>query len=325
MISIKPKKHNDLRLSVYQKKLNKFSWSIIRFIIIIGLGYVFMFPILYMISIAFRSPELINDPSVIWIPRSLSLQSIKETMELMDYKNSISKSLIISITSTVCTVISCAFVGYGFARFDFYEKKLAFALVILTIIVPPQMTLISSYTNFRHFSLFGIMDIASIFTNEPISVNLLDTPWTFILPSIFASGLRGGFFIFIYRSFFTGMPKELEEAANIDGCGPLKTFFSVMLPLAKPSIIIVLLFSLVWHWNDITLSSMYYMNEMPLSVMLSNLKTLIGNTGIKIVSEDMVRTYMQAGCLLTITPPLILFIIAQKQFTESIERSGIVG
>jgi len=325
MLSIKRKNHNNLNLSIHQRHINKFAWSIFRLAILIGLGYVFLFPILYMISVAFRSPESINDPSVIWIPRSLSLRSIKETMELMDYKNAISKSLLISITSTVCTVMSCAFVGYGFARFNFREKKLAFMLVVLTIIVPPQMTLISSYTNFKHFSLFGIMNIASLFTKEPVSVNLLDTPWTFILPSMFASGLRGGLFVFIYRSFFTGMPKELEEAANIDGCGPLRTFFSVMLPLAKSSIIIVMLFSLVWHWNDITLSAMYYMNEMPLSVMLSNLKTLIGNTGTKIVSEDMVRTYMQAGCLLTITPPLILFIIAQKQFTESIERSGIVG
>lgn len=98
-----------------------------------------------------------------------------------------------------------------------------------------------------------------------------------------------------------------------------------MFPLAKPAIIIVLLFGLVWHWNDTSLSAMYYMNDMPLSVMLSNLKTLIVDSGVTVQGNDMVRTYMQAGCLLTITPPLLLYLVAQRYFTESVERAGIVG
>lgn len=315
----------DVKARFSRARYGKWLWSVLRFFILIGLGYVFLFPVLYMISVAFRSPESVNDPSIIWIPRSFSLQSITETMELMNYWHALTKSLIMTVIPTVCMVISCALVGYGFARFRFFEKNVAFLLVILTIIVPPHMTLISTYVNFRYFDFWGILKLLSLIPGVPSSVNLLDTPWTFILPSVFSVGLRGGLFIFIYRAFFLGMPKELEEAARIDGCSAFGTYFRIMFPLAKPAIIIVLLFSLVWHWNDITLSSMYYMNDMPLSVMLSNLKTLITDTGTKIVSEDMVRTYMQAGCLLTIAPPLLLFLIAQKQFTESVERSGIVG
>ena len=299
--------------------------SVLRFVVLLGLSYVFLFPVLYMISVAFRAPDSVNDPSVIWIPRALSLQSLRETVALMHYGHALMKTLAMTVPSTLAAVLSCSVIGYGFARYDFLEKKAAFLLVVLTIIVPPQMIVLSSYTNFRYFTFAGLLRLLALIPGVPASVNLLDTPWTFILPSLFGVGLRGGFFIFIYRQFFLGMPRELEEAAYIDGCSPFATFRRIMFPLAKPAIIIVLLFSLVWHWNDTRLSAMYYMNDMPLSVMLSNLKTLIVDSGVTVQSNDMVRTYMQAGCLLTITPPLLLYLVAQRYFTESVERAGIVG
>lgn len=299
--------------------------SVLRFVVLLGLSYVFLFPVLYMISVAFRAPDSVNDPSVIWIPRALSLQSLRETVALMNYGHALMKTLAMTVPSTLAAVLSCSVIGYGFARYDFREKKAAFLLVVLTIIVPPQMIVLSSYTNFRYFTFAGLLRLLALIPGVPASVNLLDTPWTFILPSLFGVGLRGGFFIFIYRQFFLGMPKELEEAAYIDGCSPFATFWRIMFPLAKPAIIIVLLFGLVWHWNDTSLSAMYYMNDMPLSVMLSNLKTLIVDSGVTVQGNDMVRTYMQAGCLLTITPPLLLYLVAQRYFTESVERAGIVG
>ena len=298
---------------------------VLRFVVLLGLSYVFLFPVLYMISVAFRAPDSVNDPSVIWIPRALSLQSLRETVALMNYGHALMKTLAMTVPSTLAAVLSCSVIGYGFARYDFREKKAAFLLVVLTIIVPPQMIVLSSYTNFRYFTFAGLLRLLALIPGVPASVNLLDTPWTFILPSLFGVGLRGGFFIFIYRQFFLGMPKELEEAAYIDGCSPFATFWRIMFPLAKPAIIIVLLFGLVWHWNDTSLSAMYYMNDMPLSVMLSNLKTLIVDSGVTVQGNDMVRTYMQAGCLLTITPPLLLYLVAQRYFTESVERAGIVG
>ena len=282
-----------------------------------------------MLSVAVRGPETVNDPSIVWIPRGISFESIKTAVEILEYPRAISVTLIISVFSTLGSLISCALVGYGFARFRFKEKNIAFAMVLLTIIVPPQTTIISSFINYRNFDVFGIMKLLHlVIPSVPESLNLINTPWTFIIPSFLGVGLRAGLFIYIFRQFFAGMPKDLEEAAMIDGCGALRTFVQVMLPLAKSSFITVLLFSFVWHWNDYVQASMYFNDNQPISVMLNQMQSLLQDAKIFNVvtnTPDEIRTFLQAGCLLTILPPLILYIFTQRFFTESIERTGIVG
>ena len=282
-----------------------------------------------MLSIAVRGPDTVNDPSIVWIPREISLGSIKTAVEILEYPRAILTTSIISIGSTIGSLISCALVGYGFARFNFKEKNLAFALVVLTIIVPPQTTIISQFVSYRNFSLFGIMTVLhAIIPSIPATISLINTPWSFILPSFFASGLRAGLFIYIFRQFFSGMPKDLEEAAMIDGCGAFRTFVQVMLPLAKSAFITVLLFSFVWHWNDYFQSTMFFNDNQPISVMLNQMQSLLQDAKLfNMVTNtpDEIRTYLQSGCLLTILPPLVLYIFTQRFFTESIERTGIVG
>lgn len=296
--------------------------GLVRFFFIIGLCYLFLFPVFYMISTALQSPESANDPSVIWLPKELSLETIKATMEILNYTKSTLLTAVIAVGSTLGSVVSCGMAGYGFARFKFAEKKILFLFVILMIIVPPQTMLMSSYVNFRFFDFGGLL--------RPFGVelNLLNTPWVFILPSFFASGLRAGLFIFIFRQFFMGLPGELEEAARVDGSGYIRTFVRIMVPLAVPSIVTVTLFSFIWHWNDYYSSAMYFNQEVrPISVMLSELQNLLKNADMmdRSMSQYQVRMYMQAGALLTILPPLAIYIVLQKYFTESIERSGIVG
>lgn len=311
-----------------KRQATSWVWKIFRFFLLIGVCYIFLFPVLYMISIAVRSPAAVNDPSSVWIPRELSLESLKTAAELLQYGKSVTQTLIMTVGSTLAALISCSMVGYGFARFDFKEKNIAFVLLVLTIIVPPQTTVISSFLNFRYFDFFGIQGLlAKIIPGMPASISLVNTPWTFILPSLFASGLRAGLFVFIFRQFYLGMPKDLEEAARIDGCGAVKTYVVIMLPLAKSAIITVLLFSFIWHWNDYYLSAIYYSKDMPISVMLSQMKSLLADAKMfnYMTTPDQIRTYLQAACLLTILPPLALYTVTQKFFTESIERSGIVG
>lgn len=304
-------------------------WKIFRFFLLIGICYIFLFPVLYMISVAVRSPDTVNDPSIVWIPRGISFGSIKTAIEILEYPRAITTTAVIAIGSTVASLISCTLVGYGFARYNFKEKGFMFAMVLLTIIVPPQTTIISSFINYRNFDFFGIMKLLhAVIPAVPAQISLINTVWTFILPALFASGLRSGLFIFIFRQFFAGMPKDLEEAAMIDGCGAFRTFISIMLPLAKSALITVLLFSFVWHWNDYFQSSMYFNDNQPVSVMLNQMQSLLQDAKIFNVvtnTPDEIRTYLQAGCLLTILPPLILYIFTQRFFTESIERTGIVG
>lgn len=304
-------------------------WKIFRFLLLIGICYIFLFPVIYMLSVAVRGPDTVNDPSVVWIPREFSLDSIKTAIDILEYPRAITTTLIIAVASTVGSLISCSLAGYGFARFKFREKNIAFALVMLTIIVPPQTTIISSFVNYRNFDCFGILKLVHlIFPSVDAGINLINTPWTFILPAFFGAGLRAGLFIYIFRQFFAGMPKDLEEAAMIDGCGALRTFVQVMLPLAKSAFITVLLFSFVWHWNDYVQAAMYFNDNQPISVMLNQMQSLLQDAKLFNVvtnTPDEIRTYLQAGCLLTILPPLVLYIFTQRFFTESIERTGIVG
>lgn len=304
-------------------------WKIFRFLLLVGICYIFLFPVIYMLSVAVRSPETVNDPSIVWIPRKISFKSIETAIEILEYTRAVTTTVVIAIGSTLGSLISCSLVGYGFARFNFKEKNIAFALVMLTIIVPPQTTIISSFINYRNFDAFGIMSFLHLIIPPiPESINLINTPWTFILPSFLGSGLRAGLFIYIFRQFFAGMPKDLEEAAWIDGCGAFRTFIQVMLPLAKSAFITVLLFSFVWHWNDYVQASMYFNDNQPISVMLNQMQALLQDAKLFNVvtnTPDEIRTFLQAGCLLTILPPLILYIFTQRFFTESIERTGIVG
>ena len=319
------KKQNKLMSAKGCKKL---VLGIILALIIFGLSYLFLFPLFYLISTAFQSAESLLDPSVVWLPRSFSLDNIKETFSIMDFGNSAFLTARITVLSTLASLISCSLVGYGMARYKVPEGKFVFALVILTIILPPQATLISSYLNFRFFDFGGVLGILEPITRFS-SINLLNTEWTFVLPAIFANGLRSGLFIFLFKQFFSGLPKEIEEAAKIDGCGAFKTYWKIMLPMARPAIVTVLLFSAVWHWNDLYTSSMYFIEgTQPVMPTLDALLNIMAQEGLMesmSASQDYLRVYIASGALLAILPPLIIYLIFQRLFTESIAKTGIVG
>lgn len=299
----------------------KFCVALLRTAFIIALSYLFVYPLLFMVCTAFQEPASVNDPSVILFPKKWSLESVKEMIEVLRYWDSARLTFTISVTSTLASLVSCSLVGYGLSRYKFKGQNLIFMLVVLTIIVPPQTILPTKLLNFQFFDFAGLL---SLIPGSP-SVNLLNTVWTFVLPSLFAAGLRSGLFIYIFKQFFSGLPKDLEEAARIDGCSAIQTYVRIIIPLAIPAFITVTLFSFIWHWNDLYSSSMFFTNDVkPLMPLLNSLDTLLERSSIG-SSAYVARTYKASATLLTILPPLILYIFTQKYFTESIERSGIVG
>ena len=311
-----------LNIYRYKRKISNIFIKILRTVFIIGLCYLFLFPIFYIFATAFQPPSAANDPTVVFVPKELSIVSIKAVWKILDYLESLLLTVEISVFSTLGSLISCSLVGYGLARFDFKEKKLVIVLLLLTIIVPAPAIVSSNYLNFCFFDFGGLLRIFDK------SINLINTPFTFILPSFFASGLRSGLFTFIFYQFFKGSPKDLEEAAYIDGCGFLKTYIRVMAPLAGSAFITVLLFSFIWHWNDVYSSTMYFNQDVrPLMVRLNELNSLLANSEFipSNLSNYEMRSYVQSGALLASLPPLILFCFTQRFFTESIERTGIVG
>lgn len=300
-------------------------WKIVRTLLILGLSFVLLYPLIYIMSIAFRPVDELMDPSIIWLPRSLTLDNIKQAFENMKYMSSLWNSIIIGGVSSAIQTLSCCFVAYGFARFKFREKNFFFALVIVTILVPPQVTLIPLYMMFKEFSIPFIGKLVEEYFEVLFHVNLLDNPTLFYLQALFNTGIRSGLYIFMLRQYFIGMPLELEEAAEIDGCNPLKTFIKVILPNAGSILLTVTLFSVVFYWNDYFNTEVFLNSRKTLSISLLFLRSELAS-----ISESANNIYestaaMQAGCLLFILPMLLMYIFLQRYFTESIERSGLVG
>lgn len=307
---------------MHQRKLQQLCVMVLKLVFIIGICYLFLFPVANMLLTSFKTLESAEDPTVVWLPKGFSFEGIKMAFEKLDYVKSATLSLSITVFSTIAALASCSLAGYGLARFKFPGKSITMVLVILTIIVPPQVMYSSTYLLYRFFDFGGILSLVGI------NINLLETPFVFILPAMFATGLRNGIFIFVFYSFFKGLPVEMEEAAKIDGCGVFKTFLRVMIPMAVPAFVTVMLFSIVWHWSDFQSASTYFTQETrPLVVMLSGLQESLRQGGVIAADANSfaVRIYIQAGALLCVAPPLILYIFAQKYFTESIERTGLVG
>ncbi len=299
--------------------------TVVRTVIIVGLCFILLYPLIYMVSMAFRPQSEILDPSVIWIPRTFTLDNLKSVMEVMNYGGALVNTFFISVVSSLLSVISCSIVGYGFARFRFKGRNLLFGLLIFTIIVPSQTTIIPLFLNFRNFDFGFIGRIPELFGFEPWTVNLLNSLWTVYLPAVFASGIRSGLFIYIFRQFYKGLPVELEDAAAVDGCGPIKTFLRVMIPLSSAAFITVFLFSFVWYWNDYYYSGMFFTNGNTVTLALSGLQDKLRTLNNGAYDPYLYVVSMQAGCLLVVLPPLLIYIVFQRYFTESIEKTGIVG
>ncbi len=303
-------------------------WPVARFLILFGLCFIILYPLIYMLSCAFRAQEDMNDPTVMWIPRHFTLKILQQTWQAMDFGNTLGNTLLLNIGCSLVQVVTCAITGYGFARFRFKGKNLLFGLVLMQILVPSQIIAIPQYMEFRY--CLGLQPlIEKISPALGAKFNLIDTPLTMYLPALMANGIRAGLMIFIFRQFFKGLPKELEDAAYLDGCGPFRTFVQVMIPNAASSFLTVFLFSVVWYWNDFYVSSTFFTNNKTIALMLKNLNTRLSlvlfNSATVEVSPREQILWMEAGCLLAVLPLLIMYTFLQKYFTEGIERSGLVG
>lgn len=300
--------------------------NIVRAVIIIGICFVILQPLFTKLSVSFMDEQDLYDSSVKYIARHFTLNNYKMAVEGMNYWTVFFRSLILSGGISLLQLFSCLLAAYGFARFRFPFKKLLFGCVILTLIVPPQIIMLPMFMKYRFFDVFGIFHAAT-----GGSVNLLDTYWPFIIQAMFCMGIRNGLYIYMLRQYFKGMPKELEEAAFVDGSGKLRTFLQVMLPSAVPMMVTVFLFGFVWQWTDYFYTSLYLNNTKVISTALNSLAVKVysayaSNGGsMNFISPGFVSMMNNTGTIMTILPLVILYLICQKYFVEGIERSGIVG
>lgn len=310
---------NRIKRLFQKKEITSYIYRMIRFLLISGLCFIILYPLFERIAISFMSYVDLVDPSVRWIPRNPTLENYRRVYVGLDYWNNLSNSLLLAFSVSLMQLISCILVGYGFARYEFRGKKIWFGLAIFTFIVPPQIILIPTFLNFRFFNFFGL------FGDE--GFNLIGSYWPFLLPAITATGLRNGLFIFVARQFYIGMPNSLEEAAYVDGAGPLKTFTSVMLPSSGPIIIIVFLLSFVWQYNDMILTTVLTGQEGLLQFALASIHGTISRIYEieNIDTEEYTSVIQNTGIIFYLAPVFFIYLLLQRYFVESIQRTGIVG
>lgn len=283
--------------------------KLIVLILLIDVALIYVYPILYMLSTMMMGTLDLVDPTIRWIPTELYWDNLAKAFEGLEYWSVLGRTVGITLIATAVQTLSCAVAGYGFARYRFPGKNILFMLVFLTFIVPPQTIVIPLYLLYRQFGW-------------------LNTYYPLIVPEMLGLGLKGSLFIIIYRQFFLGQPQSLEEAARLDGANSITIFARIMLPLAKPAVLVVSLFSFVWHWNDYYLPSMFISHQDMWSLVrrLQGLQqTLdaiydVNPYGLSTMTEPV----RMAGAFLVIAPILLLYFVAQRWFTESIERTGLV-
>ena len=282
------------------------AWCVFRTVLLVALSFVILYPLLYMVSMAIREPNDVYDPTIVWVPRHFTLENFKNAANAMEYPQALANTLMISLVSSGIQMAVCSFIAYGFARFRFPLKKVCLMALFLMVVIPTQTISMPTFTLYR-------------------SLSILDTPAVFYLPALFGVGLRSGIFILIFMQFFRNLPKDLEDAAYIDGCGFFRTYGRIMLPNLRNAMLIVFLFSFVWYCSDYYLTTIFASDMPTLSTMLANMRQNLEKTMGTTWDTYQIITMQQAGALLTVAPLLIVYLALQRFFAESVERSGIVG
>jgi multiple sugar transport system permease protein len=317
-----------LMSNLSKSKISFYVGRIFLYLLLLDLSYVFLYPIINMIITSLKNAHDMIDVTVKWIPNQLAFENYKVALAVLDWDTGLKNSVAITALATLGHVLVASFIGYGFARYKFPGSNILFALVILNIIIPVQILIVPMFYEFTQ--LFKLMD-----TNIPI-----------ILPTFFGYGLRGGLYIFLFRQFYINLPKELEESAHIDGCGKLRTHFSIILPISGSVVLVTIVLSMVWHWNDHFESMVYLMSpgkktltyQIPfLFTELSRIQTAILKGELNTIPEVLrpiadrllrdlsLDAILMASLSFCIFPILIVYAFLQKRFIQGIETAGIKG
>ncbi len=292
--------------------------SILRFALLFAISFVILYPVISLICGSFMSIDDLVDITVKYFPKHFTLDNYRDAALALEFPNTLITSLVIFTITSAIQAFFCTMVGYGLARFKFKLNGLVFACVIIQLLIPPDTIMLTRYIEFRYFSAFGLFDLLGI-----DKINLTNSALPIIILGITCTGLKNGLFVFMLRQYFKGLPKSLEEAAYVDGCGPFRAFIRIMLPGARTMMVTIFLFSFVWLWTDMTVAPTLINNSgnMKLLVNMSYMITKTNdNTG------GLVTALLQnAGVVLIVLPVIIIYLICQKAFVQGIESSGITG
>jgi multiple sugar transport system permease protein len=278
------------------RRVQKQFTHFIVYSLLISLSIVFILPLLWMISTAFKDPHLIFVNPPVWIPPKITLENFRVGLSLMlpSFQRLFLNTTIITILVILGTLLSSSLVGFAFAAFPARGKKVLFAILLSTLMIPAQVTLIPQ---FIFFSKLGWRD-----TWMPL-----------IVPSFFAFP----FYVFMFRQFFSCIPRDLFDSAELDGCSPLGLYFRLVIPLSKPVFATAGIFALIGTWNDL-------MNPLVYLSTMDKFTLTLGLANFQAVNFTLLQ-YMMPMALLGLLPLLVLFFLAQRYFIQGIVTTGMKG
>lgn len=273
--------------------------SIVYHVVICLIGIIMIYPLVWMIMSSFKETGTIFTTAGSLIPEKFILDNYRNGWRGfagIAFSTFFKNSLFISIVATIGTILSSAVVAYGFARFEFRGRKLMFTAMLLSMMLPAQVLMIPQYLWYQKLNWVG--------SYMPL-----------IIPYFFATQ---GFFVYLMSNFIEGIPRELDEAAKIDGCSYFGIFRLVIAPLMKPAVVTGSIFSFMWRWDDF-LSALLYINKTakyPVSLALK----LFCDPGS---SSDYGAMFAMAT--LSVLPAVVIFLFFQKYLVEGISTSGLKG
>ena len=332
-------------------------FKVFRFVFLLGIAYVVLYPFFTQIAGSFMSPEDFLDVTVQIIPKNFTFDTYKAIWTDLAYLDAFKNTFILSIVCAILQTLSCCLIAYGLAKYKFKGNKLLFLLVVLTMVVPHRTIQFSIQYMFRFFDVGGIIKFLnggasigiesidqvlaniSIFDPESSSalvrqiaadssIKLTHTFWPMIILSVTGLAFKNGLYIFMLRQFFRGIPDSIEESAYIDGSGDFRTFFQIILPMSVPMLITVFLFSFCWQWTDQFYVGLFF--DQDITPMLSRLYMDIPNSITSVNYEyEGQALYVPAirnTCgIMVILPLVVLYAFLQRYLVEGIERSGLTA
>lgn len=312
------KKLNKNKNYKFAKIQRKIVASAFRTVLIIGICFIILYPLIRSIVLSITKYEYVALPNSIWIPWKVSGSAYDYGSRLLHYSSALPLTMLHSLFLMFIQVSVAAIAGYGLFIMKFKGSKIFTGFVLLTIILPPQLIAVPQYIFFRSMRRFG---------EEGLVGNL----FSIYLLALLGQGIRQGIFIYLFNQFYKGLPKELTEAAKIDGCNFFQIFFRIILPNAKSIIITIAVFSFVWNYGDTFYTGFFANKANLLSNHLSRVdegsakNIFMEVTGNLTMNKYYFPTISSAANLLYMGPLLILYFIIQKSFVQSFENSGIVG
>jgi len=274
-----------------REKARKALITTILYGLLLTLAAVVLIPFYWMLSTSLKTSGVLAELPPRWIPTDFAWNNYQEILVEHKFLRFGANSIIISILAAIGQLFTCSLAGFAFARLQFHGNKILFALLLATMMIPVQVVIIPEYLIMLNFGW-------------------IDTYLPLIVPAL----LIGSLGTFMFRQFFLGVPRDLEDAAHIDGCSTFGVFFRIFLPLAKPTLVTVFLFAFMTSWNDLLRPILYLTSKsiMTLPIGLANLNTQY--------AVDM--NLVMAGSTVTLIPLVILYIFAQRYFVHGITMTG---